>query len=121
MKKLLALMLVFSMFFVIGCSDDDDKVDEFDTLVTYLEGDDGGYVNNMGSWILSESAVNTDDYLVLDLRSAEVFAATPNPIAGAVNSTLGTMFDDVAGTTKPVLVTCYSGQTASFSPVSNSG
>ncbi len=114
MKKLLALALVFSMFFVMGCSEDDDKVDEFDTLVTFLEGDDGGYINNMGSWILSEASVNTDDYLVLDLRSAEHFSATPNPISGAVNTTLATMFDDVANATKPVLVTCYSGQTASY-------
>lgn len=117
MKKLLALMLIFSMFFVIGCSEDD--VDEFDTLVTYLEEDN--YINNMGSWIMKESAptLPLTDYFILDLRAAEDAAPKIGyntvHIEGAKMSTLGTMFDDVvAAADKPILVTCYSGQTASF-------
>jgi len=100
---------------MIGCeSDDKETVNEFNELVEYLEGSDGGYMNNMGAWILSEANINTDDYLVLDLRSAADFNNTPNPINGAINTTLGDMWTHAETTTKPILVTCYSGQTAGF-------
>ncbi len=117
MKKLLALMLIFSMFFVMGCSE--DEVDEFDTLVTYLEGDNGGYINNMGSWIknsgnvgATETKIDFADYTVLDLRKVEDF--TPMHIADAINVNMTTMFDEAENATKPILVTCYSGQSASY-------
>ena len=106
------------MVFMAGCDTDDDSINEFNVLVEYLEGTDGGYINNMGAWIFTEGSVNLAEYLVLDLRSADAFAATPNPIPGAVNTTLGDMFDIVETAAKTastkILVTCYSGQTASF-------
>ena len=112
MKKLLALMLIFSMFFVMGCSEDD--VDEFDVLVTYLEEDN--YINNMGSWILGAGVLNTGfdytAYTVIDLRAADAFAT--KSITGAINTTLTDMFAVAETATKPILVTCYSGQTASY-------
>lgn len=107
---LLAASMMFTMF---GCGDE-EEINEFEVLVEYLEGTDGGYVNNLGTWIMTEGSVNLADYLVLDLRSGTDFAATPNPIDGAVNTTLSGMFDEAAGSDKPILVTCYSGQTASF-------
>ncbi len=116
MKKLFALTLVLSMFFVMGCSDETTKVDEFDVLTTYLEGTNGDYINNMGSWILGAGVLNANfdysAYTVLDLRSATDFAAMAIP--GAINVTLTNMFDAAEASTKPILVTCYSGQTASF-------
>ena len=114
-KILFFLLIVVFSIFMVGCEKDEDSINEFNLLVEYLEGNDGGYINNMGSWITTEGAANLNEYLVLDLRSAEVFAATPNPIPGAVNATLGTMFDEVAkANTNKVLVTCYSGQTAAY-------
>ena len=111
-------MIAVFMVFMIGCDKDEDPINEFNVLVEYLEGTDGGYINNMGPWIVAEGAVNLADYLVLDLRSAADFANTPNPIPGAVNTTLGGMFDVVENAGKlassKILVTCYSGQTASF-------
>ncbi|MBC8216623.1 MAG: rhodanese-like domain-containing protein [Candidatus Marinimicrobia bacterium] len=111
-KVIVLLLTVSMMFFMFGCGDETEEVNEFEVLVEYLEGDDGGYVNNLGTWIMTESSVNTDDYLILDLRSATDYAAMH--IDGAVNVTLATMFDEAANTTKPILTTCYSGQTASF-------
>jgi len=117
-KILYYILIAVCMIFIVGCDEDEDSINEFNVLVEFLEGDDGGYINNMGSWIITEGTINTDDYLVLDLRNATDFAATPNPIAGAVNTTLGGMFDVVEAATKAaltkILVTCYSGQTASF-------
>ncbi|MBT7556813.1 rhodanese-like domain-containing protein [Candidatus Woesearchaeota archaeon] len=100
-----------------GCEDTKvEKVNEFDVLVEYLEGSDGGYVNNMGSWILASGALNAEfdysAYTVFDLRSSEDFASLG--VEGAVNVTLSTMFDEADNVTGPILVTCYSGQTASF-------
>ena len=72
----------------------------------------------MSAWIFTEGSANLAEYLVLDLRSADAFANTPNPIPGAVNTTLGNMFDIVEAAAKTastkILVTCYSGQSASF-------
>lgn len=117
-KILYFILIVVLAFFMVGCDKDEDPINEFNVLVEYLEGTDGGYINNMGAWIFTEGSVNLAEYLVLDLRTAEAFAATPNPIPGAVNTTLGDMFDVVEAAAKTasskILVTCYSGQTASF-------
>ena len=115
-KILFFLLIAAFAIFMVGCEKDEDSVNEFNLLVEYIEGNDGGYPSNMpADWIVAEAAVNTDDYLVLDLRAAADFAATPNPINGAVNSTLGGMFDAVAkANADKVLVTCYSGQTAAY-------
>ena len=117
-KILYFILIVTLAFFMVGCDKDEDPINEFNVLVEYLEGDDGGYVNNMGTWIFTEGSVNLADYLVIDLRSAADFANTPNPIPGAVNATLGGMFDVVEAAAKTastkILVTCYSGQTAAY-------
>ena len=119
-NKILYFMLIaVFMIFMVGCDKDEDPINEFNVLVEYLEEDDGGYVNNMGAWILAEGAVNLADYLVLDLRSAADFAATPNPIPFAVNTTMGGMFDAIDNLAKTasidkILVTCYSGQSAAY-------
>ncbi len=114
LNKVILLLLATSLIFFVGCENEDETTNEFEVLVEYLEGDDGGYMNNMGDWILAEGSINLEDYLVLDLRSAAVFDTTPNPIAGAVNTTLTDMWTHAEIATKPILVTCYSGQTASF-------
>ncbi len=119
LNKILITVFALTFLFMVGCEDEKDDpiietVDEFEVLVEYLEGDDGGYMNNLGSWIMTEGSVTLDDYLVLDLRSEEVFNNTPNPIAGAVRTTLTDMWTHAESATKPILVTCYSGQTASF-------
>ncbi|MBC8400839.1 MAG: hypothetical protein H8E14_05065 [Candidatus Marinimicrobia bacterium] len=113
LNKLFIVLFALTFLFFVGCDEEDD-INEFEVLVEYLEGDDGGYINNMGSWILTEASVNLDDYLVLDLRSATDFAATPNPIADAINTTPADMWTHAESATKPILITCYSGQTASF-------
>ena len=110
MKKL-ALFLLFSFISLIAL----DNPDETRLLIEYLEGENGGYVNKMGAWIVNEADVNLAEYLVLDLRCASNFAETPNPIQGAINTTLDGMFDLVeSASSSKILVTCYSGQTASF-------
>ena len=116
MNKFLILFLSLSMIFFFGCTDDDKDVNEFEVLVEYLEGDDGGYINNMGSWIVNagvlDESFDYSAYTVLDLRAADAFASKSVP--GAINTTLADMFSEAESSTKPILITCYSGQTASF-------
>ena len=72
MKKFLSLMLVFSLFFAFGCKDDDDKkVNEFETLINYLESqpaESGQWVNTLSSWILNYGDIeaNLGNYFILD-------------------------------------------------------
>ncbi len=115
MKKLLALLLTLSFLFMVGCSKEEDKVDEFDTLVTYLEGqsaDYGQWVNTLNGWIVNYSGLNLDNYFILDLRSSADFNAYH--LDNAHNSTLANIYTAVEGATKPVLCVCYTGQTASY-------
>ncbi len=104
----------------------EEPIVEFDVLTEYLEADydwdgndtldTGGYVNNLGSWIKGAGFINPDfdytAYTVFDLRSAGDFAIMA--IDGAINVTMGTMFDEAEIAPLPILVTCYSGQSASF-------
>ena len=114
--KVIVLLLTMSMmFFMFGCGDDDDEVNEFEVLTEYLEGTDGGYFNNMGTFYVKYADIVTADYFVLDLRAADDYAA--DHIENAYNATLGTMFDVIEtnnSDSKTVLTVCYSGQTASF-------
>jgi rhodanese-related sulfurtransferase len=118
MKKFLAIMMVAMMLMLIGCSestDDAEPINEFQVLLNHLENSDAnyeGWVNTMSGWIKDLSAINTGDYFVLDIRGAADYDGMH--IAGAVNSTMGEMFDKVADATKPILVVCYSGQSASY-------
>jgi rhodanese-related sulfurtransferase len=67
----------------------------------------------LDAWITSAAAIepDLDTYYVIDIRSAEDFAA--GHIPGAVNSTLSDVLT-AAGNSggKPIIVACYSGQTA---------
>lgn len=116
-NKWFILILSIALLGLTGCEDEIvDEVNEFDVLVEYLEGSDGGWVNDMDGWIKGAGVLNTEfdysAYTVFDLRSAEAYAETH--IEGAVNVTMKTMFDEAANVSGPILVTCYSGQSASY-------
>ncbi len=114
-KILFFLLIAVFMIFMIGCDKEED-VNEFELLLDTIEGTDGGYINNLGAWIKNLGDINLADYFVLDIRSSADY--NNEHLAGAVNSTLGGMFDAVeARGNKPVLVVCYSGQTAAYAHV----
>ena len=116
-RKLIVLLLALSMMlFMLGCPEKAKDVNEFELLIGKIEGTDGGYINNLGAWIKNLGDINTNDYFVLDIRATADYNNAH--IAGAVNSTLAGMFDAVdARGNKPVLVVCYSGQTAAYAHV----
>ncbi|MBC8400037.1 MAG: rhodanese-like domain-containing protein [Candidatus Marinimicrobia bacterium] len=114
LNKLFIILFAATFLFFIGCDEEDD-INEFEILVEYLEGDDGGYINNMGTFYVKYADINTDDYFVLDLRGVDDY--NTYHIQDAFNATLGTMFDVIEDNNtsgKTVLTVCYSGQSASF-------
>lgn len=125
-NKTLTALLILSFITFWSC-ETDDEINEFDTLVETIEGSDGGYINNMGSWIVgySDYLSNADDYFVLDIRAADDFNDVNNEydtdhLDGAFNATMSTMFDVIDENNtenKTVLVVCYSGQSASYAHV----
>jgi rhodanese-related sulfurtransferase len=119
-NKILFFLLIAALsIFMIGCEkDEDNKVNEFEVLSSYIEDNGLDWINDMAGWVFPEDPTKYDDYLILDLRAADAFNATPNPIPGAINTSLAGMFDVVEANAKTnatkIWVTCYSGQTASF-------
>ena len=124
MKKLsIYLMILFIVPAILftGCKEE-EKDNSFDVLKTYLVDNDMDITKVLEGWIVAASAVvDTNDYsipgyYVVDIRSATDFAA--GHIKNAVNSTLGNILTTAQNAgTLPILVVCYTGQTASHAVV----
>jgi rhodanese-related sulfurtransferase len=127
-RKLFYLLYLFIaatiMFVNVGCSEDDDPVtpptiNETEELIKYLEGTDGGYINNAAPAVVSASSVNTDilagaNIAIIDVRSGADYAI--GHIQGAVNVAIADIVtyyknNNLSSKTK-VIVTCYTGQSA---------
>ena len=121
--KFVLVIAVFSVIFVTGCKDDvtDPDVNEFDILKTYMEDSGIDLADISAGWvkpgsIVANGAAPTEvdsfavSYDVIDIRSADDFAA--GHIKNAVNSTLGDILTAAQGTRSPIMVVCYTGQTA---------
>lgn len=130
MKKLfqiLFLSAILSVVFFSSCKESTDPVPEnpiedpeFDALTTYLVAEDMDLPDILASWIVgapAEADLGTflGKYDILDLRGADDFA--DGHIEGATNTTLGGVLDAASGKSKPILVVCYTGQTAGHATV----
>ena len=118
----LLVLLIIPTFIFWGCSEDStssNKVDEYDVLLSYLEGDGGDFINTYAPAIKSAEAVKTamtsgTQYLI-DIRSATDFAT--GHIEGAVNVSAGDVLTHIEGLTssyESIVIVCYSGQTAAY-------
>lgn len=125
MKRYLALLLsvIVMLGLMSGCTKDDDddngtgpELTSFEKLTTYMTEQSLDLPDIEASWLIEASAVvgNEDTYFLVDIRSADVFTA--GHIAGAHNvPLLADVVDyaDVHNTElKPVVVICYTGQSA---------
>ena len=113
------MLALVPMLFLIACKDNEDpkpEEDAFATLTAYMIDNNLDVTNVLDGWITSAPASETDlpafvsTYHIMDLRAADAYAA--GHIEGAVNSSLGTLLTDAKNATKPILVVCYTGQTA---------
>jgi rhodanese-related sulfurtransferase len=101
---------------------DDPIIDTsaYKTLTTYMVSNNLDLPAVLNSWIVGPPAladvqtfINTYD--IIDIRSAQDFATSH--IEGATNSTLANILTVAATKTKPILVVCYTGQTAGHAVV----
>jgi rhodanese-related sulfurtransferase len=126
MKKLSKVMLwmaVLPLLFVISCKDDDPAPadDNFSKLSEYLVANDMDLSDMLTDWIKPAPGTVDDlptflsTYYIMDIRSLNDYNASH--IEGAVHSGLGTIVQDAAQATKPILVVCYTGQSAGHAVV----
>ena len=92
-----------------------EPVNEFNVLIQYLEGSDGGYINTDAPNIVSADDIRAvlDDYKIVDIRSAGDYATSH--ITGAVNVTLANVVSYCVANYTPsdqILIACYTGQSA---------
>lgn len=124
--KILLLGLIFAMFFMTACNDEEEAtpINESQVLTEYLESADSpygkDYVNTDMPSIISATEVKTlnetGQVYIIDIRSAADFAL--GHIENAHNVALADIVTHIEGVdlapyTK-VAVVCYTGQTAGF-------
>lgn len=123
MKKLFVLLFA-SLFIVTSCKKVEDTPDSttssYKTMTTYMVDNDMDLPKIITDWIVAAPAladVQTfiDGYDIIDIRGAQDF--TVSHIDGAVNSPLADVLTAAANTTKPILVVCYTGQSAAHAVV----
>lgn len=132
MKKLSKLfigLLLVPALFLTSCDKGDDPgnnnvvvTPEFETLKEYLVQNDmdidriktnaDGQKFVVGAPALADLQTFLDTYYIMDIRQPADFAAAR--IEGANNVAFGDILTVAATTTKPILVVCYSGQTACY-------
>lgn len=122
LSKLMLWMAVLPLLFVMSCKDDDPVPadDNFSKLSTYLVENNLDLNNILDGWITPAPAAAdveafVSQYQIMDIRSQTDYDA--GHIQGAVHSSLGTIVNDAEGVTKPIVVACYTGQTASHAVV----
>jgi rhodanese-related sulfurtransferase len=130
MKKLFKisfLIAIVSVVFISSCKESSDPVPEnpietaeFAVLADYLVAENLDLPDILADWIKAapaeaDLAAFLGQYEFLDLRSADDFAN--GHIEGATNTTLAGVVDAASGSTKPIMVVCYTGQTAGHATV----
>jgi rhodanese-related sulfurtransferase len=115
---LLAPAIIFT-----GCKLSNDELpanESFKILSDYLVEEGMDLPDVLNGWIVgppaeADLATFVGSYDIFDLRSAADFEA--GHIEGATNITLGGLLDAASNTTKPILMVCYTGQTAGHAVV----
>lgn len=122
LKKTLIWIAILPLVFVISCKDDDPAPanENYAKMTEYMVANDMDLDDVLNGWIVgapAEADLSTflATYDIMDIRAAADFEA--GHIDGAVNSTLGTIVADAANATKPILVVCYTGQSAAHATV----
>ena len=122
MKRILYL-LVFSFILFTGCKKEaapEPKGNSYIPLSEYLVKQNLDLNTVLDSWITAAPAAEDlatiiDTYDILDIRGVDDYDA--GHIEGATNTTLKNILNAAQSTSKPILVACYTGQTASHAVV----
>lgn len=117
MKKIsiyfIAVMLMTAVVFT-GCKkDDEDDFNAQKALTEYLVAQQLDINKMLDGFVLSAPADgNMSAYHLIDIRTAEDFAL--GHITGAKNVSLANILTEAANATKPIVIVCYTGQTATY-------
>lgn len=117
----LVLVLVLSLGLMVSCESTDEEEDTaFEILTDYMVANDYDADVVIADWITTAAAVSGSEanYFILDLRSADKYGE--GHIPGAVNCAYGDVLTTVEAQNTndlPVLVACYSGQSAAHAVV----
>jgi len=126
MKKLALLLLVPFLVFS-SCKKDNDDPDpepeptnKYGVLTDYLKNNNMDLDVMITDWIIGAPTLENvevfiTDHDFIDIRLPEDFAS--GHIDGAVNSSLATILEAAANTTKPIVVVCYTGQSAAHATI----
>jgi len=114
------IMMIAVSMFLFSCKGKIAEPEEgaFTTLTTYLTTNNMDLSDILTDWIIAATDVNGNEgnYYIMDIRSAADFAL--GHITGAVNSSLANILTDAANSgVKPILVVCYTGQSAAHAVV----
>lgn len=123
LHQLLFLVLIYSLTVFSGCkvsNSEEPGVGSFTVLTNYLAVNNMDLPDILSGWIVAAPAPADVDafisnYHIIDLRSSQDFDG--GHIEGAVNATLAGIVTAANGVTKPILVVCYTGQTAAHGVV----
>jgi len=124
MKKLLVLSFATLLITATSCKKvTDDPISStspYKTMTTYMVDNDMDLPDILTDWIvgappLADVQTFISAYDIIDIRSAASFA--DGHIEGAINSPLTGILTAAATTTKPILVVCYTGQSAAHGVV----
>ena len=115
--KLAFALAIIPMLILSSCKDETTTVSAYETLKTYMEENSLDLPDLLVDWVKpADVLVDTTDYsipsyYVIDIREAADFGA--GHIKDAVNSTLADILTEAGNAAgKPILVVCYTGQTA---------
>ncbi|MCF8332421.1 MAG: hypothetical protein K9H84_08220 [Bacteroidales bacterium] len=117
LSKLMMLLLAAVIILPTGCRDDDDNGDKdinhFDVMTQYMQDNNLDLSDVLNGWITTATVVHNDgpeNYYILDVRSSSDYIAGHLP--GAVNTTFGNLLTEAENASDPILVICYTGQSA---------
>jgi len=116
------LVALMATMLISGCSkdDDDDTESKFETLINYMDANGMTIADLTSGWIVgADSTLNAtlSDYYILDLRGADtdengVVDYEDGHVPGAVLVNFSNLLDMADDVDKPIIVVCYTGQSA---------
>ncbi len=118
MKKFFIYTILFAFiatFSFTSCKDetDDVKVDEYALLTEYMKTNNMDLDKLLSGFVTFPAAeTDVDSRYIIDLRTAADFAN--GRIKNAINVEFKNILTEAAKATKPILVVCYTGQTATY-------
>ncbi|MCF7918400.1 MAG: hypothetical protein K9N06_00620 [Candidatus Cloacimonetes bacterium] len=126
MKKSIRFLLIalIPLMMIFSCSKDENSESNFELLINYMNSNGMTIDELLTSWIVAPDSTlyaNIADYYVMDLRSGDYKPANGIPdyddghIEGAVLTSSATIIADAAASDgKPIIVVCWTGQSAGF-------